>query len=1022
MVPRPVSSRGKIAGRRWRALPALAVVAAALALGTGGAAAATEAPAPGDREVAPATEPAASLSSRVIVQWRDGADHAERVAARADAGVTYAAELGDPSFQLVETEGGGAAAAAAALEADPAVAVAEPDGFRRLEAIPNDPLFAQQWGLNNTGQAVAGLAGGKSGNDIDVVDAWNRTVGTPSTVVADIDSGYRSDSPDLGPVEWTNPGEIPGDGIDNDGNGKIDDVHGWDFVGPNSSSPTEDNDPTDDNLISGGHGVHTAGIIGAAGDNGVGISGVARNVRIMPLRVCANEPSTKEARCPFSSIIAAINYAGENGARVANLSLGGTVYSQLEVNAYAEHPETLYVIAAGNDSANNDSGGSGTSGHHYPCDYKPATESLPTVPGAIENTICVAALDPSEALASYSDYGTTSVDLGAPGTAVLSTFPASETLFSDNFASNDFATKWLALGVKFGRTNESPLTSFGIADTPGAAPEANHIYGVELANGVAVPAGAGACRIEGNRFRRGGGSNGAPYGVNIEGTYREFFGGETAGSEMVTFRTVPIVGLGGHTVKPFFEYRPGGTVEAGYGSWLDDLALTCNAPLSTQPTYAFEQGTSMATPHVTGAAALLFSLKPTATVTEVRQALLTTTKATPSLAGKTVTGGRLDVNAALNKLVPPGTETTAPETEFVTTPPALSGGWKSGFHIRRVDGDGGTFECRLDGGAFAACDAEPEFGRSEGTHTLEVRARNEAGIVDPTPASFTGSIDETPPTLSITEGPTGTATVSAAQFEFTAADANGPVTTRCSIDGGAFAACTSPKTYGSLADGEHEFAVVADDAVGNGQTEFRSWTIDTSPPALAITEGPSGSTTETGATFRFTATDPSGPVTIECSLDGAAFAACISPKAYGSLAPGGHEFTVRAEDALGHATSASRSWTVTAAVITPGVVETGTLPPGTFVKAEEAVIKANPPGPTPTPSPAGCTVPKLAGKTLAAAETALRAAKCKVGKVTSPKVPRGTKLVVKTSTPAAGGHTAGTVGIKLAAKPERHHH
>src|SRR6185312_15144645 len=101
--------------------------------------------------------------------------------------------------------------------------------------------------------------------------------------------------------------------------------------------------------------------------------------RIMPLRVCTNEPSSNETRCPNSAIIAAINYAGANGAAVANMSLGGTSFNQLEVNA----------IAAGNDSTNNDAGT-----HHYPCDYKPATESAPAVPGAIENTICVAALDP----------------------------------------------------------------------------------------------------------------------------------------------------------------------------------------------------------------------------------------------------------------------------------------------------------------------------------------------------------------------------------------------------------------------------------------------------------------------------------------------------------------------------------------------------------------------------------------------------------------------------------------------------
>src|SRR5207253_2172592 len=98
------------------------------------------------------------------------------------------------------------------------------------------------------------------------------------------------------------------------------------------------NNPDDTNVTSGGHGVHTAGTIGAAGNNGVGISGVAQNVRIMPLRVCTNEPSSNEVRCPNSAIIAAINYAGKIGARVANMSLGGTTYNQTEVNAIAANP------------------------------------------------------------------------------------------------------------------------------------------------------------------------------------------------------------------------------------------------------------------------------------------------------------------------------------------------------------------------------------------------------------------------------------------------------------------------------------------------------------------------------------------------------------------------------------------------------------------------------------------------------------------------------------------------------------
>jgi subtilisin family serine protease len=896
-----------------------------------------------DSQAGPSAAPFAPLSTRVIVQWRRGSDHTERVEARADAGVAYAAELGDPNFQLVVTQPGGSAAVAAqALEEDPAVAVAEPDGLRGLDAVPNDPRFAEDWGLQNTGQAVNGLAAGKVGNDINVLPAWERTVGTPSTVVADIDSGYRSDSPDLGPVEWTNPGEIPGNGIDDDGDGKIDDVHGWDFVGESTAALTEDNNPDDTNLISGGHGVHTAGTIGAKGNDGVGITGVAQNVRIMPLRVCTNEPSSNEVRCPNSAIIAAINYAGAKGARVANMSLGGTSFNQAEVNAIAANPQTLYVISAGNDSANNDSGLSGTAGHHYPCDYKPTTEASPAVPGSVDNIICVAALDPSEALASYSDYGTTSVDLAAPGSSVLSTFPATETLFSDSFETNDFATKWTPYGAGFGRAGvgDGPLTSFGITDTPGTATEASHIYGVKLTNPIAVAAGTGACRVEGRRFRKGGGSEGAPYGVIVDGTFREFFGGETSGSVMVPFRTVLITGLGGHSVAPFFEYRASAAPAAGDGSWLDDVALRCNAPLSVPPTYSFLDGTSMAAPHVTGAAALLFSLDPTATVTEVRTALLAKVTPVATLAGKTVTGGRLNVSAAMNQLVP----LTAPQ-------------------------------------------------------------------------------------MAITEGPSGPTASSNATFKFINSGFSTTPTTECSLDGAAFATCSSPATYDSLTEGAHEFSVRGEDSSANIASATRTWTVDTTPPTLAITEGPTGTTEATAATFKFTTSDPTGPVTTECSLDGAAFAACTSPKAYSSLASVAHEFKVRAKDALGNAGSSTRSWTVLTTTVIGGETPPGgggTLPAETFTKMEELVRQANPAAPTePPPTVPACTVPKLAGKTPAQAKAALSAAKCTLGKVVSPKVPRGSKppkLVVKSSTPGAGSQTSGPVALKLAAKPKGHRH
>ena len=489
------------------------------------------------------------------------------------------------------------------------MAVAERDGYRTLDGIPNDPLFGQLWGLRNLGTGIHGFGGAIAGDDIGATAAWDRTVGSPSVVMADIDSGYRLDDPELGPVVWTNPGEIPGNGIDDDGNGFVDDVHGYDFVGPSTSSPTSDNDPTDENLISGGHGLHTAGIMGAAGNNGVGVSGVARNARIMPLRACSNQPSTNESRCPFSSILAAINYAGDNGAKVVNMSLGGNTFTQTEVNAIAAHPGTLFVISAGNDGGNNDGGEAAPKGHHYPCDYRPTVDASPPVAGAIDNIVCVAATDQADGLASFSDWGATSVDLGAPGTEILSTFLAKSDRMVEDFEANDFSTRWSTYGSPgYGRAGagDGPLTSFGMTDTPGAAPEALHTYGVAGAAATAIPAGTGSCRLKGMRFRKGGS---AKYGLIRDGSFvpgLEFTAGETAGSAMVSFQTVPILNLGGHSVQMFFEYGADGTPLASEGFWLDDLHLECYAPLTTPLTYQFLEGTSMAAPQVTGSAARPF--------------------------------------------------------------------------------------------------------------------------------------------------------------------------------------------------------------------------------------------------------------------------------------------------------------------------------------------------------------------------------------------------------------------------------
>jgi hypothetical protein len=230
---------------------------------------------------------------------------------------------------------------------------------------------------------------------------------------------------------------------------------------------------------------------------------------------------------------------------------------------------------------------------------------------------------------------------------------------------------------------------------------------------------------------------------------------------------------------------------------------------------------------------------------------------------------------------------------------------------------GSTFACSLDGAAFSACTSPKAYsGLANGSHTFQVRATNPSGFTDPSPASRTWTIDTVVPDTSITAGPTGTVGIASASFSFTSTEAGSTFT--CSLDGAAFGSCSSPQNYSNLANGSHTFQVRAADAAGNvdGTPASRTWTVDTLAPDTSITAGPTGSVNSPSPTFSFTATETGS--TFACSLDGAAFASCTSPKAYSGLAGGSHTFQVRATDAIGNtdSTPASRIWTIDTAAPT----------------------------------------------------------------------------------------------------------
>jgi len=275
----------------------------------------------------------------------------------------------------------------ATYNSTPGIRYAEANFVDRIAATaPNDPRFSELWGMHNTGQT-----GGTPGADINAPEAWDFNTGSREIIVAVIDTGVDYTHLDLTNNIWTNLGETPGDGMDNDGNGYVDDFFGYDFV-------NDDADPTDDH----GHGTHCSGTIGGEGNNAIGVAGVCWQVRIMSIKCF-----TAEGFGNTADEISSIEYATLMGARVMNASWGGTGYSQAlkDVIDAAGAAGILFAAAAGNSATDNDII------PHYPSSYDST------------NIIAVMSTDDHDVRSGFSCYGLTSVDLAAPGSDILSCEP-----------------------------------------------------------------------------------------------------------------------------------------------------------------------------------------------------------------------------------------------------------------------------------------------------------------------------------------------------------------------------------------------------------------------------------------------------------------------------------------------------------------------------------------------------------------------------------------------------------------------
>jgi thermitase len=551
------------------------------------------------------------VSGEVLVKFKEGTSDTTSTNIVQSLGHKKIKRLNHSVVQVNLKNGQSVEQAITIYQSDPNVVYAQPNFLYKPEAIPNDTDYGKLWGLKNNGQIVTGGPyntnnPGIAGMDMDIEAAWDNITDCSSIIVAVLDTGVNYTHTDLAVNMWDGGASYPN--------------HGWDFL-------DDDNDPMPSDGSS--HGTHVAGIIGAAGNNAKGTTGICWNAELMALR------AGDDNGLSTSSIIQGVDFAVANGAKIINMSFGSYAFDQLEYDAIndARNNGVLVVTAAGNDSNDNDTS------LHYPSSFN------------LDNIIAVAAMDQAYELATFSNFGSTTVDVGAPGVNILAPIPGPT--YSDDFTSGwtmtggwsydqcDYGSgpvdmlvnpsDWCTFGYYSNNANDHAYKQFNLSGLLGA--------GISYAAFIDTEYAYDFFRIA---YKGGGGDPFVGGTLLLDLTGSTFNIADTFDHDLSSCLTA--------TCSFGFQLESDSSI-TDYGVGILDFELK-TAELNSN-NYEASDGTSFAAPHVAGLAAMIWAYNPDYTYLDVAASIESGGDTVAALAGITTAGKAVDAMGSLRYINPP---------------------------------------------------------------------------------------------------------------------------------------------------------------------------------------------------------------------------------------------------------------------------------------------------------------------------------------------------------------------------------